>query len=300
MVKISVVVPCYNAAGHLKALLESLKGQDQDEEKFEVIIVDDGSADETAGLVSKYPFKYFFQENKGAGPARNLGAEKAIGRILLFTDSDCIVPPDWIKSHLRAHRENGEFGIIAGGVKKPKGEGFVAWADFLSTWFNAHEDLKKQPVKEYVPTLNMSVKKRVFNQIGGFWKRKLTGEDVEFCFRARKKNVKILFDPSLSLRHQKHKLPVFLKHNFNWGHHAPFVRGQDAGLSYHFLFSGGFVKSLVYFFPVVFGHTYLLARAWINYQPIRLLFCLPLIFLGKIYYGFGFLSGSWEKYSDKK
>lgn len=300
MIELSVIVPCYNSAGYLEKLLRALQKQTLTKEKLEIIIVDDGSTDQTASLLANYPFTYLFQKNKGAGAARNLGAKKAKGEIFLFVDSDCVVSKNWAEKHLENHEKYQDFAIIGGGVKKPKESSLIGWSDFFSSWFNAHEDLKKHEVKEYLPSLNLSVERKAFDRIGGFWQKKMTGEDVDFCFRARRAGMKILFDPSLAVYHQSPGFLGFFKHNFNWGYHAPFLRGRKGGLTYHFLFSGHFLKSLILFWPIVFGYTLFLASCWWRYQPLRFLICLPLIFLGKFVYGLGFLKGVWQKSFSKR
>lgn len=295
MIKASIIIPAYNASKTIEALLDSLLKQNYPRRDYEIIVVDDGSTDKTASLLKKYSLLYLFQKHKGAGAARNFGAQSAKGEVVLFLDSDCVVPKDWIKKTLERHEKNKITGMIGGGVKKPKRGTYLAWADFFSSWFNAHEDLPRQEVKEYLPSLNLSLKREVFQKLGGFWERKITGEDVDFCFRARTMGIKILFNPSLAVWHQSSSLKGFLKHHFNWGYHAPFVRGKQKSLAHHRLFSGGFLKSLFLFWPIVLGYTLFLIKSWWRYQPLRVIVCLPLIFLGKVAYGIGFLKGSWQK-----
>ncbi|MFZ5366480.1 MAG: glycosyltransferase [Patescibacteria group bacterium] len=293
--KASVIIPAYNAQKTIKDLLASLVSQDYPQKDYEVIVVDDGSKDNLKLKLEIKNLIFLQQKHQGAGAARNLGAKKAQGEILVFTDSDCLIPKDWVKNHFKSQEKYKDFGIIGGGVKKPKEGTYLAWADFLSSWFNAHEDLPKQEVKEYLPSLNISVKKEVFEELGGFWEKKLTGEDVDFCFRGRQRGVKILFEPALAVWHQAPTFQGFLKHNFNWGYHASFVRGQHQALSFHWLLSGGFFKALILFLPLVCGYTLYLLIRWWRYQPLRFILCLPLIFFGKTSYALGVLVGSWQK-----
>ena len=293
--KANVIIPAFNAQRTIKNLLESLISQDYPKEDYEVIVVDDGSTDATVRIVKDYSVTYLFQKNKGAGAARNLGAKKAKGKIFIFVDSDCLVSQDWLKNYWQAYQENPQAGIIGGGVRKPKKRNYLAWADYLSSWHNAHECLPRHWVKEYLPSLNLSVRGEVFKRVGGFWEKKLTGEDVDFCSRARKIGTGILFEPRLAVWHKNPSLAGFFKHNFNWGHHASFVRGSEEGLEFHPLFSGSFGKSLLMFLPIVLGWPLFLALSWWRYQPLRFLICLPLIFLGRFAYGLGFLAGVWQK-----
>ncbi|MDY6986984.1 MAG: glycosyltransferase [Thermodesulfobacteriota bacterium] len=95
--KLSVVVPAYNAEKTLPVLLDSLLTQSCRD--FEVIVVDDGSRDDTVSIIEKYSCQAIqLKENHGPAYCRNLGAQKAQGEILVFTDSDCGVTPDWLKT----------------------------------------------------------------------------------------------------------------------------------------------------------------------------------------------------------
>ena len=93
---VSVIVPAYNASATIGKTLEALSRQNCFQ-PFEVIVVDDGSSDNTADIVHSFAaVKYFRQDNAGPASARNLGAKMAQGDYLAFTDSDCIPHEDWI------------------------------------------------------------------------------------------------------------------------------------------------------------------------------------------------------------
>ncbi len=109
---ISVVVTTYNRPDALRAVLGGLLAQE--DRGFEILVADDGSRDDTRGLVlstaasSSVPLRHVWQEDKGfrAGAARNRAAAVATGDYLLFLDGDCVPRPDWIARH-RALAERG-------------------------------------------------------------------------------------------------------------------------------------------------------------------------------------------------
>jgi glycosyltransferase involved in cell wall biosynthesis len=93
---ISVVIPAYNAAGTLQRCLAAVQAQDDDQ--FEVIVVDDGSTDATAAICAQFGVIHLPNAQR-VGPAisRNRGADASSGSILAFTDADCVPPPDWLQ-----------------------------------------------------------------------------------------------------------------------------------------------------------------------------------------------------------
>ena len=91
----SVIIPVYNGEGTIAECLEALASQDMPRREFEVIVVDDGSTDGTAAIVKQFDVKYIHQENTGPATARNVGVKNAQGKIVVFTDADCVPEPNW-------------------------------------------------------------------------------------------------------------------------------------------------------------------------------------------------------------
>ncbi|WP_031434784.1 glycosyltransferase family 2 protein [Methylomarinum vadi] len=102
MFRISVIVPTYNRCRYLKRALRSVYAQSY--APYEVIVIDDGSGDDTAAMVQKqFPeVKYFFQSNKGVSAARNLGIKQATGDWIALLDSD----DEWLPSKLQLQAES--------------------------------------------------------------------------------------------------------------------------------------------------------------------------------------------------
>lgn len=88
MCKFSIIIPNYNKGQYIHECLESICNQDLQKEKYEVIVIDDGSTDNSVEIIQQYPVKLFHTNRKRAGGARNLGIEKANGEYILFLDSD--------------------------------------------------------------------------------------------------------------------------------------------------------------------------------------------------------------------
>ncbi|MBD3225855.1 MAG: glycosyltransferase, partial [Caldithrix sp.] len=98
----SVIVPSFNRADEIRKLLDSFKHVAFPRDRFELIIADDGSQDGTESLVQNkieetdITLRYFSQQNKGPGAARNMGMQNAKGDFFIFIDSDVTLAPDWL------------------------------------------------------------------------------------------------------------------------------------------------------------------------------------------------------------
>jgi len=106
---LSVIICTYNRADLLKQVLESLRSQTLPQSEFEIILIDDGSSDNTREIVESFqsclPLKYFYQRNAGLASAKNHGIFAAHGRIVLFLDDDDIATPTLLEEHLKTHHE---------------------------------------------------------------------------------------------------------------------------------------------------------------------------------------------------
>ncbi len=158
--EISVVVSTYQRPQHLRRCLTSLAAQRGVEDKFEVIVADDGSQDETASMVAEfrrtapYPLKFYTHPHDGFQLARcrNSGIRASVAPYILFTDGDCIFPPDHLRRHLDARRPGvaraGDCIRIDRGTTERIGEDAIPTGRFLG-WIDRreHKALRKTYVK---------------------------------------------------------------------------------------------------------------------------------------------------------
>jgi GT2 family glycosyltransferase len=102
---VSIIVPTFNGGSRVASCIEALLQQDP-ARKSEILVVDDGSTDNTADVVRAYPcVRLITQVNSGPAAARNRGALEAHGTVILFTDDDCVPMPEWLESMLEAFRD---------------------------------------------------------------------------------------------------------------------------------------------------------------------------------------------------
>ncbi len=170
--KISVIIPAYNAEKTIKNTLTSIKALTL--APIECIVVDDGSDDNTCEIAKKEgAIVLSADKNMGPGLARNLGAQNAKGEYLAFTDSDCVVPPDWLEKFYAAFKEqpcSGITGPYAGPVRMHR------IGKVIDRWLRHNQRKVPREIFSCISS-NLFVKKKDFKEIGGFPTYKLPGSD---------------------------------------------------------------------------------------------------------------------------
>lgn len=188
MRQFSLIVPVYNRADEVRALLESLDLQD--DKGFQCIIVEDGSTepceDVCADFKGRFDLKYFFKENEGRSIARNYGIDRADGDFLVFVDSDCVLPPDYFSS-LRKALEMTPADCFGGPDAAHESFSSLQKAiNFAMTSFLTTGGIRggKVQLEKFVPrTFNMGFSRRVYDKVGGF--REMFSEDIDMSTRIR-------------------------------------------------------------------------------------------------------------------
>ena len=219
---ISVVVPVYNEADDIEELILSLLALDYPADRHEIIIIDNGSTDNTLQIIKKYPVTLLEErEKRGASAARNKGIRQAKGEIIAFIDADCVATSDWLKKLVVDH-DDLTIGAFAGEVK-----GCEPVYTKVQAVYNFHRNLspfiyqnlpngerqavlKKRPpiypltalerlwarlgLTNYhqkhsfppmhtAPTANVAYRKAVFEEIGLFDLSLLRGQDPDLAYR---------------------------------------------------------------------------------------------------------------------
>ena len=215
--KVSVVVACYNGARTLKACLDSLERLNYP--AFNVILVDDGSTDETQRIASSYPKVRYFRhaKNLGLSVARNTGIEAAGGEVVAFTDSDCRADEDWLY-YLMGDLLDSGFAGIGGPNFLPPEDSSVAAAVAVSPGGPAHVMLTDRQA-EHIPGCNMAFYAWALEEIGGFdpifW---TAGDDVDVCWRLQQRGCKIGFSPAGFVWHYRRStFPAYLRQQGGYG-----------------------------------------------------------------------------------
>jgi cellulose synthase/poly-beta-1,6-N-acetylglucosamine synthase-like glycosyltransferase len=288
---VTVVVPVRNGEQTIQLLLESLQKLEYDRNKVEVIVVDGNSTDKTQEIVKKYPVNLIVEKKKGLNLARNIGIKCSNGEIIAFTDSDCIVPPNWITKIVENFKDP-TVSCVGGSAKALDSDFISQYADNsivrLMPFFTKREELGKvKPFFRHPAGCNMAFRRKVAEEVGYFDENIQYGfDEVEFADRVCRAGYKMVLDPDVVVWH-KHRstLKEFLKQNFQYGKGSGLVfkrnRLKDAVSKWSFLSITGFISWLV----IVGSLTFLTLTSTSNFFP-WLLFGftgLPLIILATVY-----------------
>lgn len=194
----SVVVCAYNSAATLADCLEGATALDYPD--YEVIVVDDGSTDDTAQIASTFGVRLIQTENRGLSRARNTGIEAATGEIIAFTDADARPDADWL-TYLALGLRSGEFVAVGGPNIAPPGDGLVAECVANAPGGPTHV-LSTDQEAEHIPGCNMAFQASAIREIGGFDPRfRTAGDDVDICWRIQERGWRIGFTPSAVVWH---------------------------------------------------------------------------------------------------
>jgi glycosyltransferase involved in cell wall biosynthesis len=172
---VSIIIPALNSEKTIGLCLDSLKSLDYPSGNFEIIVVDNGSIDKTSKIALQYGTKIIYRPDIKIGAVRNSGAKIAHGSILAFTDSDCIVPVQWINNAVDILR-NPKIGAVGGGCLVPADS---VWLE--KAWVS--EQIESLKYTSYLPASNFILTKAVFNEIGGFNEKIYAGEDDNLSLR---------------------------------------------------------------------------------------------------------------------
>jgi len=179
---ISVVVPVYNQENYINDCLLSILKSNYPSDKFEIIVVDNASTDDTASVVQKLPVKYLYETKKGVSYARNKGIQNSSGEIIAFTDSDCIVTKNWLREIVKYFQTNGVGGVageIAPYLPVTPAELYASRIRHLSPLIYLNRS-----VLPFAVFANLAFRREVFDIIGlldGLFLH--AGESTDFCTR---------------------------------------------------------------------------------------------------------------------
>jgi GT2 family glycosyltransferase len=209
---VSVVIPTFRRLATLPGVLEALARQTLSAERFEVVVVDDGSADGTADFLSgfrpPYRFRSLSQGNTGPAGARNRGVEAARGDLVVFLGDDTVPEESFLAEHERAHgSRSGRRISVLGYTTWPADRRVTPFLDQINEYglqfgYSLIEDRENVPFNFFY-TSNISLPRATLLEVGLFdttfphaaW------EDIELAYRLSRDGYTIVYAPSAVARH---------------------------------------------------------------------------------------------------
>jgi GT2 family glycosyltransferase len=218
---VSVIVPTFRRPEALAVTLGALAGVEHPADRHEVVVVDDGSGDETPEVVARYPgVRFVQQENRGAAAARNHGARIARGELVLFLDDDIVVEPSHLARHLLVHARhpralvNGEWKFAPATIAALRATAFGRYRLTLEEEFRRGATTEALDdgylLCSVIPSQDLSLPRELFWEIGGFDEDfpAAGAEDQEFSLRARDAGCVLLRDTSIRLLHNDSRVTL--------------------------------------------------------------------------------------------
>jgi GT2 family glycosyltransferase len=176
---LSLVISVHTGAGHLERCLRSLAPQRA--ELLEAIVVDDGSEDSSAAVAAQHRCHVIrLSERRGISTARNTGARRAAGEVLVFIDADTEVKPGWAAALKRAYADGA---VLAGGeIGWPEPRTLAEWHNFGSRW---HDAGARNGFLPFVSGAHFTIRRDVFLSLGGFDESMPLAEDLDLSLRVQ-------------------------------------------------------------------------------------------------------------------
>ncbi|WP_392347423.1 glycosyltransferase [uncultured Polaribacter sp.] len=306
----SIIIPVYNRPNEIDELLDSLTKQDFTG-YFEVLIIEDGSAEKSDLIVEKYKnqlhLKYFFKENSGAGASRNFGMTKATGNYFIILDSDVILPYNYLAEITKQLEKKYTDAFGGPDAAHPSFSVLQKAINYSMTSFLTTGGIRgnKKSVGKFQPrSFNMGLSQKAFDITKGFSNMR-AGEDIDLSFRLWDQGLETqLIDAAYVYHKRRNSFLGFFQQTFAFGTARPklnkkypttakltywfpsiFILGLD--LSILLSFFGVYIPILLYtFYFLLIGLDAFLRN---NFNPLVGFLSIITALTQFLGYGLGFL-----------
>lgn len=298
---VSVIIPVLNRETIIEQCINCLITQTYPEKLIEIILIDNGSTDDTFKIISKLPIKAIKEKKKGPSAARNKGIIESKGTICLFIDSDCFAHQSLIYNHVKAHLYfslyNPEIKLIGGGIAGYN-ENFWSYCDDICSWYLNHPNLPGRIETRHLPAANLSIMRETINKTGLFDTSLYYGEDIEFCSRVISRGYKIYFHPSAVVYHYNFTtFRDFINRPMRWSsdNYKLLLKGVNTKQGFNDKSSKTFLSTIFSYIQYYFMSIWKIIYNGILSKRIFIIFLIPFIILNKTIFAFNILRAEIKK-----
>jgi glycosyltransferase involved in cell wall biosynthesis len=293
--KVTVVIPARNEAGSITDVIQSVRAQRVSAIDLEIIVVDDGSRDETVQLARAAGARVELALTRDGGNparARNRGAAIAEGDPVVFLDADCTPDSDWLARLLAAHDTGAD--VVGGALDLPHHLSLSARCDYYCGWYHVHSARRPGEVPNHPPG-NLSVRRNVFARTRGFTEQQPVAyahEELAWQGEVRQAGGTIVFEPKAIVRH--HNRPGWgnlLRRNYRWGYSAIESKASSGAARLAWVYRYPALL-LVASMPLALVSAGYIVGCWLRAGVFEPLLLLPGILAARAAYSAGLLLGA--------
>lgn len=211
---ISIVIPVKNGEKLIGNCIRSLTNLNYPKDKYEIIVVDGLSTDNTVKVAQSYGAKIVHNYKQTVSPGRNVGFNASIGELIAFSDDDCVMDKNWLINSVKYFENEKKVGGIGGSTLTPVDESdFGKAVSFLfklgiKITGSVHKDkIKSIRVVKDIPGCNAIYRREILEKVMPINEYLLTGDDIELNFRIRKEGYRLLEVPDVFLWHYRRPTP---------------------------------------------------------------------------------------------
>ncbi len=293
--RVSVIIPARDAQSLIGRTVGAVQAQSNVDIEIEVIVVDDGSRDDTSGVARALGARVISlppdRTDGNPAAARNLGAARATGDPLIFLDADCTPADGWLDSLLKAH--SGGAVCVGGSLALPPGLPVSARLDYYCGWYHVHPRRRSGHVPNHPPG-NLSVRRAAFDGTRGFSERQplaYAHEELAWQAKLQRDGASIHFEPRAVAYHWNR--PGFgnlLRRNYRWAYSSIESKAETGAARAAWLYRYPHLLVLASF-PLALLQTGYIIGCWLRVGALEPLLWFPVVLSARLAYGAGMAVG---------